>query len=158
MACGALQRLACGRDAVALPKLGGRFILAAADIDADIFKAQIVDEIRPTVSGITLYASRDDAALRISSQLHKWTRAGETGDWVPPGEQRFEMVDCSGIDLSDNVGTNLIGHSYYSENRVAADMQSVLGTSTSPRPAQPTSGGRYLRLPPPRRSRLAGRS
>ena len=151
VACGALQRLACGREA-ATPQLGklGHFILAAADIDADIFKAQIVDEIRPMVSSITLYASRDDAALRVSEQLHKWTRAGETGDWMPAGERRFEMVDCSGIDLSKRTGTNVIGHSYYSEDDVAQDMQSVLGTTSAPRTAQPTAGGRYLRIPPQR--------
>jgi esterase/lipase superfamily enzyme len=153
VACGALQRLACGggRDATTrpAPKLG-RFILAAADIDADIFKAQIVDEIRPLVTSITLYASRDDAALRVSEQLHKWTRAGETGDWMPAGETRFEMIDCSGIDLSKRTGSSVIGHSYYSEDDVAQDMQSVLGTSTAPRTAQPTAGGRYLRIPPKR--------
>jgi esterase/lipase superfamily enzyme len=163
VACGALQRLACGNRGggatrmPATPKLG-HFILAAADIDADIFKAQIVDEIRPMVSSITLYASRDDAALRVSEQLHKWTRAGETGDWMPAGETRFEMVDCSGIDLSKRTGTNLIGHSYYSEDDVAQDMQSVLGTTSAPRTAQRTAGGRYLKIPPQRaRSRLAWR-
>ena len=163
VACGALQRLACGRGATTttMPagtgKLG-HFILAAADLDADIFKAQIVDEIRPLVTSITLYASRDDAALRVSEQLHKWTRAGETGDWMPAGESRFEMVDCSGIDLSKRAGTQLIGHSYYSEDNVAQDMQCVLGTSNSARPAQATAGGRYLRLPPTgTRSRFARR-
>jgi esterase/lipase superfamily enzyme len=156
--CGALQRLACGRDSVKVGKLG-QLILAAPDIDADIFKAQVVDEIRPLLSGITIYASRSDAALRVSEQLHKWTRAGETGDWVPQGETRFQMVDCSGIDLSKTAGNDLIGHSYYSsDERVAQDMQSLLGTSTQPRPAQPTAGGRYLTLPAkPAKSRFARR-
>jgi esterase/lipase superfamily enzyme len=159
VACGALQRLACGRDATTRPSARlGRFILAAADIDADIFKSQIVNEIRPLVTSITLYASRDDAALRVSEQLHKWTRAGETGDWMPAGETRFEMVDCSGIDLSNRTGSNVIGHSYYSEDDVAQDMQSVLGTSTAARTAQPTAGGRDLRIPPKRApSRFAWR-
>jgi len=157
VACGALQRLACGRDAVQVPKLG-QLILAAPDIDADIFKAQVVDEIRPLLSGITIYASRSDAALRVSEQLHKWTRAGETGDWVPQGETRFVMVDCSGIDLSKNAGNDLIGHSYYSSDaRVAQDMQVLLGTSTQPRPATPAAGGRYLRLPPTQQTSRFGR-
>jgi esterase/lipase superfamily enzyme len=149
VACGALQRLGCGRDAVKLPRLG-HVILAAADIDADIFKAQIADEIRPLVSSLTLYASRNDAALRLSQQIHQWTRAGESGDWVPAGEQRFEMVDCTGVDLSKSVGNDLIGHSYYAADHVTEDMQSVLGTSTRPRAATRPAGARYLRLPPPR--------
>jgi esterase/lipase superfamily enzyme len=157
VACGALQRLACARGAGAgagpgageLPKLG-QLVLAAADIDADIFKAQIVDEIRPLVAAITLYASRDDAALKLSQRIHKWTRAGETGDWVPAGEQRFEMVDCSGLDLSRAVGDDLIGHSYYSAGHVTEDLQSVLGTSNAPRRATREAGARYLTLRPPR--------
>ena len=157
VACGALQRLACGGDAVGeLPKLG-RLILAAPDIDADIFKAQIVDEIRPLVAGITIYASNDDAALKLSQRIHKWTRAGETGDWVPPGEQRFELVDCSGLDLSKTVGSDLIGHSYYGAAHVAEDMQSVLGTTARPRPATRPPGSRYLTLPPPPPRRAAPR-
>ena len=149
VACGALQRLACGSGAARIPKLG-HVILAAADIDADIFKAQIVEEIRPLVSSLTLYASRNDAALRLSQQIHQWTRAGETADWVPAGEQRFEMVDCTGVDLSKSVGDDLIGHSYYAANHVTEDMQTVLGTSNRPRAATRPAGARYLRLPPPR--------
>ena len=149
VACGALQRLRCGSDAVKLPRLG-HVILAAADIDADIFKAQIADEIRPLVTSLTLYASRNDAALRLSEQIHQWTRAGETGDWVSSGEQRFEMVDCTGVDLSKSVGDDLIGHSYYAANHVTEDMQAVLGTSNRPRAATRPAGARYLRLPPPR--------
>jgi hypothetical protein len=60
------------------------------------------------------------------------------------------MVDCSGIDLSKNVGNDLIGHSYYAADHVTEDMQSVLGTSTRPRPATRPAGARYLRLAPPR--------
>lgn len=163
VACAALQRLRCGGDAATAaaattrttttatntPRLG-HVILVAADIDADIFKAQIADEIRPLVTSLTLYASRNDAALRLSQQIHRWTRAGETGEWVPPGEQRFEMVDCTGVDLSRSVGNDLIGHSYYAAGHVTEDLQSVLGTSARPRAATRPAGARYLRLPPPR--------
>ena len=159
--CAALQRLACGHaggggggggggGAAAGGLKLGQLVLAAPDIDADIFKAQVVDEIRPIVTGITVYASTGDAALKVSQRLHQWTRAGETGDWVPAGERRFEMVDCSGLDLSRSVGSDMIGHSYYAADYVVEDMQAVLGTSSQPRRATRSPGGRYLTLPPKR--------
>jgi esterase/lipase superfamily enzyme len=170
--CGALQRLACGHSfdgggtraggaggagGAGQLKLG-HLVLAAPDIDADIFKAQVVDEIRPLVTDITVYASTGDAALKVSQRLHSWTRAGETGEWVPAGEQRFEMVDCSGLDLSKSIGSDLIGHSYYAADYVVEDMQTVLGTSSQPRRATRAANGRYLTLPPKRTaSRWAGR-
>jgi esterase/lipase superfamily enzyme len=101
------------------------------------------------LTDLTLYCSSGDTALKMSQQLHKWARAGETGNWVPPGETRFVTVDCSGVDFSKNVGHNLLGHSYYGSENVTLDFQSVLGTSTAPRPATRTSeNARYLALPP----------
>jgi len=147
--CGALQRLAC-RTQDHPQRMIAHLVLAAADIDADIFKDQVVPEIRPLVGDITLYASKDDRALQTSQDIHQWVRAGETGNWMPPGETRFQMVDCTGIDMSRSVGDNVLGHSYYDAAYVTQDIQSVLGTTTKPRPATKPAGASYWTVHPPK--------
>lgn len=108
------------------PKWRGRTIfhevlLTAPDVPISAFE-QIYATLRGTTVRATLYASREDAALKYAAR------------WVH-GERR--IGDCSGfmtikpgmesIDVSD-VETDLFGgHWYYAENRhVLADIKEVL--------------------------------
>ncbi|WP_253156304.1 alpha/beta hydrolase [Stieleria tagensis] len=87
-----------------------RVVLAAPDVDADLFRRDLAPALSDIAKQVTLYASSDDQALVASKQVHGYPRAGESGVnvVVVPG---IETVDVSGIDLS------LLGHSYYGDNR-----------------------------------------
>ena len=91
------------------PTLRNKFrevILSAPDIDAEVFKRDIVPQIVPA----TLYASSTDEALTRSKKFHQYARAGDAG---------AGLVIVGGIDTIDatNVATDFLGHSYFAESR-----------------------------------------
>lgn len=91
-------------------------ILAAPDIDRDVFVRDIVPRIAGRRNRVTLYASGNDRALQASEQINKEPRAGDT---------RHGIVLGSGVDTIDasDVDTSLVGHAYYAENRtIMSDM------------------------------------
>lgn len=105
----ALDQLAHDPDgSVARAKLQ-EVVLAAADVDADILRRLIVN-IRQTAQRITLYASRNDEALKLSETLRGGRpRAGDANPiFVAEG---IETIDASLVD------TSFVGHSYYGDNR-----------------------------------------
>jgi esterase/lipase superfamily enzyme len=90
-------------------------VLAAPDIDADIFR-QLSAAIRSQSGRVTLYASSADLALTASQQFHKYARAGESGKnlMVLPG---IDTIDATRVD------TGFLGHSYFADNRsILADV------------------------------------
>lgn len=90
-------------------------ILAAPDIDADIFKRDIAPQMVSLLKKpITLYVSSQDVALKASMEIHGENRAGDSKD---------EIVVIDGIETIDasNIKTNFLGHSYY------ADSSSIIG-------------------------------
>lgn len=87
-------------------------ILAAPDIDAAVFREQILPAIRPKAARITLYVSPRDRPLQISRWLWGGTRMGH---W---GRQPIEGVDV--IDAS-TVDSSLMGHGYIGDNRSVID-------------------------------------
>ncbi len=95
------------------PTLKNRFkeiILAAPDIDADVFINVIAPAMIATKNTITLYASSNDLALKASKAVHKNLRAGDSGD---------NILILNGIDTieSSNISTDFLGHSYFSSER-----------------------------------------
>lgn len=103
-----------GSVLAAHPELGSRLrevILSAPDVDADVFRQQLVPALA-AAQPVTLYASSDDSALKASKAIHGYARAGESG----PG-----LVVCPGVETIDAsaVDTGFIGHSYYAERRSA---------------------------------------
>lgn len=95
-------------ESVRLPPFN-QVILAAPDINADIFKQQIAPRILSASERITLYASSKDKALAASRKIH--------GDYPRAGEAGAGLVIVDGIDTVDasDVGTDLLGHGYYAE-------------------------------------------
>jgi esterase/lipase superfamily enzyme len=81
-------------------------VQAAPDIDASTL-LQLAEAIRNTAERVTLYASASDKALILSRRFHRYPRAGE---FIFP-IQGIDIIDASAVD------TNLIGHSYYGDNR-----------------------------------------
>jgi esterase/lipase superfamily enzyme len=85
-------------------------ILAAPDIDAEVFKKDIAPRLIASKSHVTLYASSKDLALDASRKFHKnEPRAGDSG---------HGLVVLKGLDTIDatNVDVSLLGHSYYADN------------------------------------------
>lgn len=105
------------------PELRSRLaevILAAPDIDADVFKRDIAPALTAAGRPITLYASSKDLALIASRKIHGHARAGDSGQGVLviPG---VETIDATSVD------TSLLGHSYYAESRdIQTDMSELI--------------------------------
>lgn len=114
----ALQTLVLER-----PDLRGRFreiILAAPDVDAEVFRRDLVPALRQAGQRVTLYASSNDLALKASKEVHGYARAGDSGDGlvVLPG---LETIDASGVDES------ILAHSYFVESKpVIRDILNLL--------------------------------
>jgi esterase/lipase superfamily enzyme len=80
-------------------------ILAAPDIDADVFKNVIAPALIKNNNPVTLYVSSNDWALYMSRKFSSYPRAGQTGE---------AMTILTGMDTIDatNVNCGLLGHSY----------------------------------------------
>ncbi len=105
-------------------------ILAAPDIDAEIFIKSIAPSIKGSANQISLYTSANDNVLEFSSTLrNSRPRAGEAGD---------NLVIVDGINTIDASKTNdgfsrflNLGHSYYGE-KLIVDLHYVIKNSLNP--------------------------
>lgn len=114
------QRLASGRPVPA--NLKG-LLLAAPDINADIFREQIAPGLAAlSATRKTIYASNSDAALRASSFLHDFPRLGLTR----PRVQTFAGWETVDATAAAPVKRGW-GHSYVVDSpRVIRDMQGLI--------------------------------
>ena len=122
----ALRRLGNDMDR---GKLRGfqQLVLAAPDIDAATFREDIAPALRRTVERITLYASSNDKALKVSQEVHGYPRAGDSGASVLV-IVGVDSIDCSAVE------TDIIGHSYYgSVGRILDDMLRLLRFRETPK-------------------------
>lgn len=116
----ALQQIALGRGDS--EPVFDRVVLAAPDVDADLFRKDLAPSLTRVANQVTLYASSDDQALIASKQVHGYPRAGETGEHLVIVDG-VDTIDVSGIDLS------LLGHSYYGDSEpMLRDLFDVLLT------------------------------
>ncbi len=105
------------------PDIRNRFreiILAAPDIDAEIFMRDIAPFIVSATPTVTLYASSNDKALIASKQVHGYARAGDSGGG---------LVIANGIDTIDssNAETDFVGHAYYASSKsIIADIFNLI--------------------------------
>jgi len=114
--------------------------MAAADVDADVFRS--LSGVYGTVAGrATMYVGPKDMALKMSTFLYSFPRAGFT-----PPVMVVDGVDTIGVENLDLLG---LGHGYVSETRdsfpismryfgITAPRNSVLGCSQRPVPKEPT--------------------
>lgn len=102
----------------------GQIILAAPDLDVDLFKQ--LAAAYPTISDrTTMYVSARDRALEMSSWLQDSNRAGFT----PP------VTVLDGIDTVEvtNIDLTMLGHGYFAEARaVLSDIKDLLDGSKPP--------------------------
>lgn len=98
-----------------------QLVLAAPDIDADVFRQRVAPAITKQAKRVTLYASSNDLALLASRTFNSGdVRAGDAshGLLIVPN---IETIDVSDVDSS------LLGHSYYGENpTVLTDLKELL--------------------------------
>jgi esterase/lipase superfamily enzyme len=89
-----LRQLAIAGDAKTLGRIG-TIVLAAPDVDMDVFRTQIA-RLGPLTARMTVYASQDDYALRLSRRLFGGKiRAGENTDLA-----QFRALGVAAHDLS----------------------------------------------------------
>lgn len=123
------------------PDMKGRFreiILAAPDIDAEVFRDDLAPALAQAGRRVTLYASAKDLALRASKEVHGYPRAGdaEHGVMVVRG---IDTIDASAVDDS------ILAHSYFVESvSVIRDIGNMLRKRLAPaqRPALKQVRGR----------------
>lgn len=87
-----------------------QIILAAPDVNAKIFKEEILPRMQGKAKKITLYASSEDRALQASRILHDQSRLGESGEYLTIANG-FDSIDATGVDPST------LGHSYFSSTQ-----------------------------------------
>jgi esterase/lipase superfamily enzyme len=111
------------------PDLATRFkeiILVAPDIDAKVFKEEIAPPLLASNRHLTLYASSNDKALKLSEFVNGGGQ--RLGDSYPsivllPG---MKSIDASSVE------TDLLGHSYYVEVRsVLSDLFEIVRDTKS---------------------------
>ncbi|MCP5072753.1 MAG: alpha/beta fold hydrolase [Rhodobacteraceae bacterium] len=101
------------------PDLIPRFaeiILAAPDIDKQIFTEQIAPEVAKASVNLTVYQSDNDKALKISKGINGEARLGDTSDGITVGTG-FETIDASNTDT----GLLSLAHSYFSQQSEMLD-------------------------------------
>ncbi|MES2442111.1 MAG: alpha/beta hydrolase [Pseudomonadota bacterium] len=102
----------------------GQIILAAADVDARLFR-DLATAYPQVAERTTLYVSSGDWAVRFSRLLHAADRVGFTPPI--PIVDGVDTVNVTGVDLT------LLGHGYVGESRsVLQDMYELIVRGTMP--------------------------
>lgn len=98
------------------PATIGELILAAPDIDRDMF-ISLIPDVQKIVKGITLYASSADKALQASRQLAGVLRAGDIGDDGPIVLDNVQTIDVTAM------GEEILGlnHNVFAASRNLID-------------------------------------
>lgn len=103
-------------------------ILAAPDIDAEMFRRDIVPNILPKCKRITIYSSANDKALLVSEHLHNSiVRVGEAGDHIFL-EKGIQTIDASNLRCPD-----FFDHAYLMQSRaIIRDIAELLKSDAPP--------------------------
>jgi esterase/lipase superfamily enzyme len=97
-------------------------LLAAPDINAEIFQEKIIPGLAAIDAHRTIYASSSDVALRASKVVHDYRRVGETTDGVLTFKG-YETVDASAAAPT----VRAFGHSYVVDStKVLGDIADTL--------------------------------
>lgn len=135
-----LRQMALSKDK-ALDRIG-TVILAAPDIDFDVFRTQ-VSQLGPLAGRIKVYVSADDRALQLSRRLFGGKiRAGETTDLA-----QFRALGIEAYDISEVKGGFGKNH-----GKAFGDGQTIagIGRTLSSQPGPITSGLEHLVFAVPR--------
>lgn len=107
-------------------------VLVAPDVDANVFREEIAPGIQSQARRVTLYASENDKALKVSKGVHGHPRAGDLSSGVVIAGG-VETIDATDADTGVFQAVSL-GHSYFAEEfAVLTDLEAILKGKT---PAQ----------------------
>ena len=121
----ALQTFLSRRTPDRRERVFGQIVFTAPDVDRDYF-TDAMQSLRGAADRVTLYASSNDYALRLSQFFHHAPRAGTAGDVI------VRMAGLDTIDMSA-VKADLLGHSYFASNAGAiADIFRLLWRGDPP--------------------------
>lgn len=138
---GALNAMALRRGTDETP-LFENIILAAPDFDAQLFQQQIAPNSITLAKRWTLYTSKKDTALNISSSLNSAWRLGLSPVTIIPG---IDVIDASEIEVTPWSLPEF--HSYYASKQTVVDdiVATLEGMVPSTRNLLPRvkSGGTY---------------
>lgn len=117
-----------GFDTTALPAGAARLgnvVLAAPDVDADVFR-QVAPALVRQARRTTLYASSRDRALALSRRLAGYPRAGQSGEGIVV-VKGVDTVDATALD------TGLMSHSYIGDHSsILSDVHAVIHHAAPP--------------------------
>ncbi|MBI3567903.1 MAG: alpha/beta fold hydrolase [Gemmatimonadetes bacterium] len=107
-----------------LPRFA-QVVFAAPDVDARVFRREIMPRLAPRAARITLYASSDDEALRASRSVNNVWRLGLGGD---------SLTVIDGMDTIDatRVRADVLGHTLFGNQGFLADLAVLLHDGSSP--------------------------
>jgi esterase/lipase superfamily enzyme len=97
-------------------------MLASPDIDVDVFRRQIAEiDVKPRTTQFTLFVSRDDKALGISSFLARdSTRLGRLDPTIEPYSSMLEKAQVNVIDLTGVASNDAANHSKFATSEVVS--------------------------------------
>lgn len=117
-------------------------VLAAADVDAEIFERDYAPALSKAAKRVTLYASKNDWALGGSEKVHGYARLGRE---FPNEADRtyadiFDVVDVTDADRG------IVGHFYYGASPdVLRDLRGIIaGKEPQERGLRPDNGHFHL--------------
>ena len=114
-------------------------MLASPDIDVDVFRRQIAQiDVKPRYAQFTLFVSRDDKALGISSFLARdSTRLGALDPTTEPYSSMLEKAQVNVIDLTGVASNDSANHSKFATSEVVAAIGDRLAQGQALNDAQP---------------------
>ena len=103
-----------------LPRKIRDVMLASPDIDVDVFRRQIAEiDAEPRSTQFTLFVSRDDKALGLSSFLaHDTTRLGALDPTKEPYSSMLEQARVNVVDLTAVASNDVANHSKFATSEV----------------------------------------
>ncbi len=125
-------------------------MLASPDIDVDVFRRQIAEiDAKPRVTRFTLFVSRDDRALGLSSFLARdSTRLGALDPTKQPYSSILEKADVNVVDLTSVASVDAFNHSKFASGEVVTAIGDRLAegqTLTDARPGMVETLGTFTR-------------
>src|SRR5271165_1807375 len=125
-------------------------MLASPDIDVDVFRRQIAQiDVRPRTTQFSLFVSRDDKALGLSSILARdSTRLGSLDPTKEPYSSMLEKAQVNVIDLTHVASNDAANHSKFATSEVVAAIGERLAegqTLTDAKPGVVESLGTFTR-------------
>ncbi len=115
----------------------GKMVLAAPDMDFEVFVNHILDGSRRIPESSTIYGSTNDRALGLSGKIFEMVRVGSAIKALKPeqlemmrGSKRYHSVD---VTPAEQKYPEFLGHSYFHKNPwVSSDMFTFLKGTTEP--------------------------